>query len=358
MSVLDANGCFRCDFCQSKFKDTSKLNRHIKTNKKCLSTRPNIKFSCLWCNEEFISNIYLEKHSTKCQVNKDTAYVLLLEKIKEKDRNLEDKDKQIEEKDRQLEEIKREKDKQLEEKDKMIKDLQDKLYALANTSKTTTVNNGNTYNVTLKCGKPLVLSKKRFLSLLKRTCNENYVKQGETGLAKWFMKHGCRNNEDEISIQCTDLRRGVLKFINEEGETKQISTKFLQSFMNKCLTEYSKTDQCKLIRNKIADLCTQTIDFTYSQNFSEFMNPQRKFINYILEETYTNYLEGEDGYISPDYEEDDIEVEEQPKPLISQKTEEKQPIVTSKPSSKPQNIKKEIKRSQNTEDDKFYDFSS
>lgn len=333
MSDLYKNVCLCCDFCQAKFKDTSRLNRHIKTSKKCLSKRTEIKFSCIWCNEEFISNIYLEKHSSKCQVNKDTAYLLLLEKCKEKDRQLEEKDKQIEK----------------------IENEKDKLYALANTSKTTTVNNGNTYNVTLKCGKPLVLSKKRFLSLLKRTCNENYVKQGETGLAKWFMKHGCRNNEDEISIQCTDLRRGVLKFINEEGETKQISTKFLQSFMNKCLTEYSKTDQCKLIRNKIADLCTQTIDFTYSQNFSEFMNPQRKFINYILEETYTNYLEGEDGYISPDYEEDDIEVEEQPKSLD---IIEKQPKPIFKPSSKPQNIKKEIKLSQNAEDDKFYDFSS
>ncbi len=338
MSDLTKNDYLCCDFCQARFNDKSNLIRHIKTNKKCLSKRAEIKINCIWCNEEFISNIYLEKHSTKCKVNKDTAYVLLLEKFKEKDRNLEYKDKQ------------------LEEKDKMIKDLQDKLYALANTSKTTTVNNGNTYNVTLKCGKPLVLSKKRFLSLLKRTCNENYVKQGETGLAKWFMKHGCRNNEDEISIQCTDLRRGVLKFINEEGETKQISTKFLQSFMNKCLTEYSKTDQCKLIRDKIADICAETIDFTYSQNFSEFMNPQRKFINYILEETYTKYLEEEDG--SPEYEEDDIVVEEQPKPLTSQFSEEKQPIVTSKPSSKPQNIKKEIKRPQNTEDDKLYDFSS
>lgn len=366
MSVLDANGCFRCDFCQSKFKDTSKLNRHIKTNKKCLSTRRDIKFSCPWCNEEFISNIYLEKHSYKCQVNKDTAYLLLLEKCKEKDRQLEDKYKHLEEKDRQLEEIKREKDRQLEEKDKMIKDLQDKLYALANTSKTTTVNNGNTYNVTLKCGKPLILSKKRFLSLLKRTCNEIYVKQGEIGLAKWFMKYACRNTEDEISIQCTDLRRGVLKFINEEGVIKQISTKYLQNFMNKCLIEYSKTDECKLIRNKIADLCADTTDFTYTQKFSEFMNPQRKFINYILEETYTKYLE------EPYYEEDDIIAEEQPKSLISPFYEEKKPLdITGSggpwvlhsiseisphdsSSSKPQNIK----ITQNPEDDKFYDFSS
>jgi DNA repair exonuclease SbcCD ATPase subunit len=136
MSDLYKNVCLCCDFCQAKFKDTSRLNRHIKTSKKCLSKRTEIKFSCIWCNEEFISNIYLEKHSSKCQVNKDTAYLLLLEKCKEKDRQLEEKDRQLEEKDRQLEE----KDKQIEK----IENEKDKLYALANTSKTTTVNNGIT----------------------------------------------------------------------------------------------------------------------------------------------------------------------------------------------------------------------
>jgi hypothetical protein len=53
---------------------------------------PNIKFNCVWCDEDFISNIYLEKHSVKCKVN--TAYVLLLEKCKEKDKQIEEKDLQ------------------------------------------------------------------------------------------------------------------------------------------------------------------------------------------------------------------------------------------------------------------------
>ena len=340
MNELVKKGKIVCIFCQSTFKDKYKLQRHIQTSKKCLDNRPTTTYNCIWCSQSFILKDDLNKHYKKCECDKEQIHSELITK----------NNYMIEEK-----------NKQLEEKDKMIKDLQDKLYALANTSKTTTVNNGNTYNVTLKCGKPLVLSKKRFLSLLKRTCNEIYVKQGETGLAKWFMKYACRNNEDEISIQCTDLRRGVLKFINKEGGIKQISTKYLQNFMNKCLIEYAKTDEYKLIRNKIADLCADTIDFTYSQKNSEFMNPQRKFINYILEETYTKYLEEEeDGYISPDCEEDDIIVEKQPKSLISPFSEEKQPthITTSKPSSNPQNIKKEIKLPQNTEDDKLYDFSS
>jgi hypothetical protein len=145
--------------------------------------------------------------------------------------------------------------------------------------------------------------------------------------------------------------------------------------MNKCLTEYSKTDQCKLIRDRIADICAETIDFTYSQNFSEFMNPQRKFINYILEETYTKYLE-EDG--SSEYEEDDIIVEEQPLSPFSETEGKKREQISKNintlsqqqslshlapfsTGSKPVKsvIKKiEIKPPQNTSDDKFYDFSS
>jgi len=33
---------FSCEFCKSEFKDKSKLQRHIKTSKKCLSKRPTV----------------------------------------------------------------------------------------------------------------------------------------------------------------------------------------------------------------------------------------------------------------------------------------------------------------------------
>jgi hypothetical protein len=282
MSVLTKNDYFCCDFCQAKFKDKSNFLRHIKTNKKCLSSRPNINFSCVWCNEEFISNIYLEKHSTKCKVNKEQKYVDL---ITTHNSMLEEKDKQ------------------LEEKDKMIKDLQDKLYALANTTKT--VNNGNTYNVTLKCGRPLVLSKKRFLNLLKKTCDETYIKQGEIGTAKWFMKYGCRNDEDEVSMECTDFRRGVLKYISKDGDVKQITSKYLKSFMTDCLFEFSKTKQCKSIRDNIASICEEKQDFEYSQRYLQFIEPGRKFINYILEKTYNKYIEGDEEDYDDEEDEDD-----------------------------------------------------
>ena len=302
MSVLLKNAKNCCEFCKAKFTDKYSLQRHLKTNKKCLSDRPDIKINCAWCNEEFISNIYLENHSVKCKVNKDTAYVLLLEKCKEKD-------------------------KQLEEKDKMIKDLQDKLYALANTTKT--VNNGNTYNVTLKCGRPLVLSKKRFLNLLKKTCDETYIKQGEIGTAKWFMKYGCRNDEDEVSMECTDFRRGVLKYISKDGDVKQITSKYLKSFMTDCLFEFSKTKQCKSIRDNIASICEEKQDFEYSQRYLQFIEPGRKFINYILEKTYNKYIEGDeedDEEDEDDEEEDDEEEddEEEEEPLLR---EDKKPFI-------------------------------
>ena len=99
MSDLYKNVCLCCDYCQAKFKDTSRLNRHIKTSKKCLSDRVSKKINCVWCNEEFISNIYLEKHSTKCKVNKEQKYIDLITKhnsmLEEKDKMIEEKDKMI-----------------------------------------------------------------------------------------------------------------------------------------------------------------------------------------------------------------------------------------------------------------------
>jgi hypothetical protein len=47
------------------------------------------------------------------------------------------------------------------------------------------------------------------------------------------MKYGCRNDEDEV--ECTDFRRGVLKYITKDGDIKQITSKYLKSFMSASL---------------------------------------------------------------------------------------------------------------------------
>ena len=114
MSKLNKTECFNCEFCGSKFSHNYNLTKHLKTSKKCLESRPKIDIVCIWCEEVFLSKDKLEKHSSKCGINKDIAY----NTVKEKNKSLEQ---------------------QLEEKDKHIKDLEEKLFKLAN--KTSTTNN-------------------------------------------------------------------------------------------------------------------------------------------------------------------------------------------------------------------------
>jgi hypothetical protein len=220
----------------------------------------------------------LNKHYKKCEENKEQIHIDLITKH----------NYTIEEKDNQLEE----KNKQLEEKDKIIKDLQDKLYSLAN--KTTINNTTKNYTVNLTCAKPFILSKKRIVNLLKKTCNEDYMLQGEIGLAKWFIDHACRNNEGKVALQTTDYRRKILKYIDEEEDIKQLSGNQLQNFTSKCLKEYRKTSQYNAIVDKISERYKDA-DFSKLANASEFMHPNRKFINYICDETYEKFIEDDES---------------------------------------------------------------
>ena len=181
MNELVKKGKIVCIFCQSTFKDKYKLQRHIQTSKKCLDNRPTTTYNCIWCSQSFILKDDLNKHYKKCECDKEQIHSELITKH----------NYMIEEKNNQL-----------EEKDKIIKDLQDKLYSLAN--KTTINNTTKNYTVNLTCAKPFILSRKRIVNLLKTTCNEKYMLQGEIGLAKWFMDHACRNDEGKVALQTID----------------------------------------------------------------------------------------------------------------------------------------------------------
>jgi hypothetical protein len=75
------------------------------------------------------------------------------------------------------------------------------------------------------------------------------------------MKYGCRNQEDEISLECTDLRRGVLKYMTVDGDVKHIKVSHMDVF------EFFKTKKCKAIRDNI--VCEDTLNsLRNSLNFS------------------------------------------------------------------------------------------
>jgi hypothetical protein len=331
-NMIMENSAISCEFCNSVFSLKRNLVQHLKTNKKCLSNRPKTTYDCVWCNRNFITKNELNIHYKKCDENKEQLHIDLLNKH----------NYMIGEKDKQLEKIEREKNNQLEEKDKIIKDLQDKLYSLAN--KTTINNTTKNYTVNLTCAKPFILSRKRIVNLLKTTCNEKYMLQGEIGLAKWFIDHACRNNEGKVALQTTDYRRKILKYIDEREDTKQITGNNLQTYMTKCLNDYRKTPQYNAIADKILERYKDS-DFSKLANASEFMHPNRKFINHICDETYEKFIEDDE---SSDEDIDD--------PIYDDITDEEPPTITVEPCFKEHFKERPYKLPErSTEYDKFYD---
>ena len=228
---------FTCEFCKATFNLKYNYERHIKTNKKCLEKRPKIEIKCIWCNECFMSNLYLENHYNCCSINKVNAYNSLLSKYNLLKEQLDEKDKvhnkKIEEK--ELFYIK-----QIEERDNQIKDLQDKLFTVANKSTTT-----NNY-FTLNCDKPLLLNKERVIDLMIKYCNVEYLEQGGFGIAKWFLKYVCTNEDGKVCIECTDKKRKVFKYIDENDILLTKTKEDLISLMNSCKPEIvDKSDHYK-----------------------------------------------------------------------------------------------------------------
>jgi hypothetical protein len=258
-----------CDFCGTSFKDTSSLNRHIKTNKKCLSKRPDIKIDCVWCKEGFLSKIYLEKHN--CSANKEALYLSLSEKYNELEKQFKTT---------------------LEDKDRQIKDLQEKLFLIANKPTTTNVNNNSTttYNVTLECGKPMSFSVDKMVNLLQKTCNINYVLEGETGLGKWVIDHGCRNDDGELCIQTTDKNRGVIKYIDEKDKIQRLEKEQFIDFFTKTLTKYNNTTEAGEIKKQILDMW-EKYHGNETAMYIEFISPKNKFFRHVMKESHKGKVE-------------------------------------------------------------------
>lgn len=259
------NDSLNCEFCQSTFNTQSNLLRHLKTSKKCLESRPKVEIKCIWCEEVFISKDRLDKHSSKCGIDKENAFVSILEKNKALEDRLEEKDKQ------------------LEEKNKHIKELEDKLFKLAN--KTSTTNN-NTYNITLNCDKPLLLEKERVTELMWRYLTVEDMKLGGGGYCRWFLKHVAINNKGNIAIECTDKNRKIFKYIDEGDKLVTKEGEEIAELIRSCYSSsgfLNQSDQGIEYQKYIEK-------YNDNLNFTNFTNFKKNFIKRLSEETYKENL--------------------------------------------------------------------
>jgi len=206
---------FNCEFCKATFTCNKSLLRHLRTANKCLNQRPKKDYICVWCQEVFYSNNFLNEHLTKCIVNKEALVMSYIEKLKMKDDII-------------------------KEKEETIKDLQEKLFTIAN-KPTTTTNIKTINNIKLNCDKPLNLEYDNVFNMMKNHLNTTYLTQGGYGIGKWFLKYVCTNERGNICIECTDRTRKIFKYKDEEDELKRVTGDDLHKLIKKSYAEFTTT---------------------------------------------------------------------------------------------------------------------
>ena len=63
-----------CEFCNKQFVTIYILKNHLKSSRKCISQRTNVKieiteYNCEWCNKSFLRKDILNAHNINCKLN-------------------------------------------------------------------------------------------------------------------------------------------------------------------------------------------------------------------------------------------------------------------------------------------------
>lgn len=283
--IMD-NSVFSCEFCDSSFTLKRNLVQHLKTSKKCISKRPKIDISCIWCKGDFITKDDLDKHYKKCNVNKEIEHIKLIEENK----SLIKENKSLT---KEIDNIKTDKEKEIERLNSIIKDLTSKIKG------DTTINNPVTYNITLNCAKPLLLSKERIIKLMNSTCVPRYIRNGQEGLADWFLNDVCRNDNSDIAIECTDKKRKKFRYEDENDIPKEISAIGLTDLLRDCIPTFKNTTYYHQAKQEAQDMLDEHKYDGALKGITDFEKPGTKFINYLIDKTHvesSNCLITKKGY--------------------------------------------------------------
>jgi hypothetical protein len=268
------NSDLTCNFCNSSFTLKRNLVQHLKTSKRCISKRPRVDIRCIWCKGTFVTGELLEKHYKKCDINKEIEHVKVLEELKHKNMII-----------KENENVKKEKGKEIERLNDIIKDLTGKIKGDTTNN---TINNPITYNITLNCAKPLLLSKDRIIKLMNNTCIPRYIRNGQEGLADWFLNDVCRNDNSDIAIECTDKQRKKFRYEDENDIPKEISGIDLVDLLKDCIQPFKKSTYYHQAKQEGQDN-KENYDYNGTlKRIEEFEKPGTKFLNYLIDKTHIN----------------------------------------------------------------------
>jgi len=278
---------FSCEFCNSCFTLKRNLIQHLKTSKKCIQNRKDIiDISCIWCKLSFLTKEDLDKHYKKCSINKEAEHISL---IKSNELLLKEKDNLMREKEKEKDNLMKEKEKEIERLNNIIKDLTDKINTGPINTTNNTINTTN-YNITLNCSKPLLLSKERIIDIMNKTCEPVYIKRGQIGLADWFLNDVCRNDDKEISIECTDKNRKRFRYEDENDIPKEITAFSLVELLKGCIEPFKNTTYYHQVKQQAKEENDMYQTTSIHDAIKDFEKPGSKFLSYLIDKTHIDSI--------------------------------------------------------------------
>lgn len=252
-----------CEYCNKTFSTKSNLKYHMKTAKYCLEIQKRINnlddiqsksFDCIYCKKEFSTNQRLLKHSSICI----ERYKKLLEtKDKEYEEKLELKDKELCEVYSRVQELK-DRIIELEAENRLLREHsnnnQSTINEIAKQPRVATTNNK------ILITTPVDLSQSTVQQVIKDGFSDEYMIQGQKGIARFAYDNMLKDNQGNLKYICTDPSRQIFQYKTEEGKMqKDVKAKKLTKAL---LDGDLKSASHKIASDKMAKKTEDFLDYS------------------------------------------------------------------------------------------------
>ena len=216
-----------CEYCNKKYTTKGNLVKHQRTAKYCLEIQEQINgensdkievrtFNCEYCIKKFSQKSHLLRHTPLCL----EKYKFEIQKIT---KNSIDKDNEISKLKSENDELRDElKTVAYETELRILRERDERsMSTVEEIAKqpriNTTTNTQNKIIITT----PLDLSKENLLSVIESGFDNNYLVQGQKGVARFAYEKILKDDEGKLKYICTDPSRQVFQYKNEDGKIQK-----------------------------------------------------------------------------------------------------------------------------------------
>lgn len=235
---------FSCEFCNKLFSTKGNLINHQRRTKYCIKIQKTLNkniieqdmknFVCEFCNKDFTQRQNLKNHQENC--------------ISQYKSIIRQKDEIISEKNRKLNNLKNLEQKilTLETELKIYKEQSNKIYntveEIAKQPRVSTMTNNK-----IMINTPIDLSYKTVNKVIQNNFSQEYLVQGQKGIAKFAYDNILKDEQGKLKYICTDAARQIFQFKDEDGSIQKDvrATKLTKALLDGEIKSASHKIACK-----------------------------------------------------------------------------------------------------------------